>query len=107
MNNTMLAMTEKVSTGETINEVVNISIANTISDIVNNDICITIITTVIGIVAGFACSIKSRFWRNFVIVSCAVIFNVFMLIRMIFISEPVIYLFVSLVLWGIMSFFGN
>lgn len=81
------------------NNLIDMDIANALSDFVSEDIVITIITTVIGIIAGAACSFKSRFWRNFTIISSAVIFNVFMLLRTIFISESVWFLGFSIVIW--------
>lgn len=76
--------------------------ANGISDFVKNEIVITIVTTVIGIAAGFACSIKNRFWRNFTFILSAIMFNVFMLLRMIFIYESWLYLLFSFIIWTVL-----
>lgn len=76
--------------------------ANGISYFVKNEIVITIVATVIGIAAGFACSIKNRFWRNFTFILSAIMFNVFMLLRMIFISESWLYLLFSFIIWTVL-----
>lgn len=100
MNNALLAEISSEMASQTLNSLINIDLANRISNFVGNDIVITIVTTVIGIIAGAACSFKNRFWRNFTIILSAVVFNVFMLLRMIFISEPWQYFLFSLVVWA-------
>lgn len=104
MNYDLLVNTSGEMTSETVNNLINLDIANGISSFVANDVIITIITTVIGIIAGAACSFKNRFWRNFTIILSAVVFNVFMLLRMIFISEPWCYFVFSLATWTLLCF---
>ena len=102
MNIALLFNASSEATSETLHNMVNIDAANGISSFVSNDMVVAIITTVIGIIAGAACSFKNRFWRNFTIILSAVIFNIFMLLRMIFISEKWYYLAFSVVIWTIL-----
>lgn len=104
MNKLILCGNDMETTSETVNQLINTNMVNGISDFVGNDMGVTTITTIIGIVAGVAFSIKNRFWRNFTIILCAIIFNVFMLLRMIFISEPLHYLIISVVAWFLLCF---
>ena len=104
MNFTLLVNASTGLTSETAENLINIDVANGISNFVSNDMVVAIITTVIGIIAGAACSFKSRFWRNFTIILSAVIFNVFMLLRMIFISEHWCYFVFSIAIWFILCF---
>lgn len=106
MNVTVLCEAIVTTSEETINEIINTSAVNGISGFVSNDIVMTIVTTVVGIAAGFACSMKNRFWRNFTIIVSAIVFNVFMLLRVIFISESWLYLLFSFILWTVLSVFG-
>lgn len=102
MNIDLLINASSEVTSETLHNMVNIDAANGISGFVSNDMVVAIITTVIGIIAGAACSFKNRFWRNFTIILSAVIFNIFMLLRMIFISEKWYYLTFSIAIWMIL-----
>ena len=83
---------------------INESFSEWIAGLVSNDMSITIITTLVGIIIGFA-STFNHFWRNFSIILCAIIFNIFMILRMIFISEPWYTVVISLVLWLITCIF--
>ena len=89
---------------ESVSDLINVDIANGISNFVSDDIVMTIITTIIGIIAGAACSFKNRFWRNFTIILFATLFNVFMLLRTVFISEPWEILVFSLIIWTVLCF---
>ncbi len=104
MNTALLINASSEAIAEPIHNLINIDVANGLSSFVSNDMVVAIITTVIGIVAGAACSFKNRFWRNFSIISSAVIFNIFMLLRMIFISERWYYLVFSIAIWTILCF---
>lgn len=106
MNETVLCEAIISTSTEAINELINTNVANGISEFVGNDIVITTVTTVIGIIAGAACSIKSRFWRNFTFILSAVVFNAFMLLRMVFISEPLHYFIFSLIVWTVLCLLG-
>ena len=104
MNYALLVNTSAKLTAETAQNLINTDVANGISNFVSNDMVVAIITTVIGIIAGAACSFKSRFWRNFTIILSAVIFNIFMLLRMIFISEHWYYFTFSIAIWTVLCF---
>lgn len=106
MNSTLLFAAIVELTENKVDPLINFDIANWISGFVGNDIVITIVTTIIGIVAGAAFSFKSRFWRNFTFILCAISFNLFMLLRVVFISEPLRFLVFSLIIWAIFCFVG-
>lgn len=104
MNNALLYVAIGETAAKTVGDKVNMDFVNGISSFIGNDIILTIVTTVIGIIAGFACSFKNRVKRDVTIVSCAVLFNVFVLLRMIFLSESWYYLGFSLLIWAILCF---
>lgn len=106
MDSALLYEAAAEATSDTVSSLVNVGIANWISDFVGNGIVITLLTTVISIVVGVACTFKNRFWRNFTFILCAVLLNLFMLLRLIFISEPWYVLVFALIISSVLCFVG-
>ena len=88
------------------NNDVNMSFVDNISKFLEQDTLNTVITTVIGIAAGYACSFKSKLARNLTIVVAAILFNIYIVLRVIFLSESWVNLVLSLVIWLILCILG-
>ena len=63
-------------------------------DFLNNNIVFTIINSIIGFIVSATFTFKKRSHRNITIVICAILFNIYMFLRAIYIHEP-IYVFIS------------
>lgn len=68
------------------NGMINTDVINVISALVASDITFTIITTIVGIIAGAACSFRKRFWRNFTFIVSAIVIDLYLFARWVFAS---------------------
>ena len=76
----------ETSTLYLISDSVNTTVAGVISKLVASDITLTIITTIVGIVAGAACSFSKRFWRNFTFIVSSIVIDLYLFARWVFAS---------------------
>lgn len=88
------------------NNEANMPFVSRISSFLKQDIVDTLITTVISIAAGYACSFKSKLARNLTIIIAAFLFNIYIALRVIFLSESWGDLVFSLVIWVILCVVG-
>lgn len=87
MIKTIIASTvSSETTSNIIGETINSDVSGVISKLVASDITFTIITTLVGIVAGAAFSFPKRFWRNFTFIVSAIVFDLYLFSRWVFTS---------------------